>query len=116
MSLRVERKLDIGLLTGYLDLDVRELMNPNTTFLFQSAREVLNENAINLLARQVGLLGSCTSIIARMIALTSLLRQRSYSILGMTALLPMLEKAITNLPWWRLTRRRKSWPCYHSYD
>jgi hypothetical protein len=91
----VEHQFDIGLLEGYLELDTREMNNQHVLNRFQYAREILNQRAISLFTRQISLIGDCTSILARLYALSSIISQKSYSILGLTVVLPFVQRSIT---------------------
>jgi len=87
--------LDIGLLSGFLELDEAEMSDNDIMSQFGMARRLMEQGAISLFTRQLALLGDTTSILARMVALSSLISRKSYSILALTALLPLAERVIS---------------------
>lgn len=95
LNARLEHQFDIGLLDGFLELDTTEMNDNNIQSRFRFARETLNQQAINLFTRQLSLVGDCTSIVARMFALSSVISQKSYSILALTVLLPFVQRSIS---------------------
>jgi hypothetical protein len=95
---QLERELDVGLLNGYLELDVTEMKDQNIAFHFSAARKVFEEYPLFLFTKHLGIFREITSIVAQIATLASLTSRKSWPILVLTALSPLFDKLIRLIP------------------
>jgi hypothetical protein len=93
LNTRLHQQLELGLLEGFLELDISEMEDFNTTLCFSEARRLIEQEGICIFTKQLNLIGQCTSIVACMLTLASLVTRKSWPILAFTASLPLFDKA-----------------------
>ena len=92
--------MEIGLLSGFLELDIPEMKDRDIRICFRDARRFLNEDeGICMFTKQLGVFRECTSIVARIAALASLTSRNSWPILSLTAALPVFNYLVEMIPW-----------------
>jgi hypothetical protein len=101
LNARLQQKLEVGLLSGFLELDTTEINDRYIRMYYRNARKVIEDEAITMFTKQLGLFRECTSIVARIAALASLTSRNSWPILSLTAALPLLDQIFRMLPWMR---------------
>jgi hypothetical protein len=101
LNSRLQQKLEVGLLSGFLELDTTEINDHYIRMYYRNARKVIEDEAITMFTKQLGLFRECTSIVARIAALVSLTSRNSWPILSLTAALPLLDQIFRMLPWMR---------------
>lgn len=100
LNARLEQTMEVGLLRGYLELDITEMKDKNIRICFRDARSLLNEDeGICMFTKQLGVFRECTSIIARIAALATLTSRNSWPILSLTASLPIFDYLLDIIPW-----------------
>ena len=99
LNARLQQKLQVGLLTGYLELDSSEMKDDDIRIYFQDARKLVEEQAITMFTKQLYLFREYTSIVARIVALASLTSRNSWTILTLTAMIPLLDHVLSMVPW-----------------
>ena len=105
---RFEETLRIGLLKGYLELDVTEMSDENIAVRFDAARQIVERDAISLFNRQLDIFQQSTSIIANISALATLTTRNSWLVLIIASGLPFLDRLLQILFIWKNTYRRNS--------
>ena len=108
LNARLQQKLEVGLLTGYLELDSSEMKDNNIRLYFQDARKLVEGQAITIFTKQLQFFREYTSIIARIAALASLTSRNSWTILSLTATVPLLDHVLAMIPWRSKFPNRKS--------
>ena len=92
--------MEIGLLSGFLELDIPEMKDRDIRTCFRDARRFLNEDeGICMFTKQLGVFRECTSIVARIAALALLTSRNSWPILSLTAALPLFNYLVDMIPW-----------------
>ena len=92
--------MEIGLLSGFLELDIPEMKDKAIRTCFRDARRFLNDDeGICMFTKQLGVFRECTSIVARIAALASLTSRNSWPILSLTAALPVFNYLVDMIPW-----------------
>lgn len=107
LNARLQQKLEVGLLTGYLELDPSEMRDNDVRIYFQDARKLVEGQAITMFTKQLHLFREYTSIVARIAALASLTSRNSWKILSLTAVIPILDHVLAMIPWTRKFPDRK---------
>jgi hypothetical protein len=96
LNKQLKRKLEIGILKGHLALELDEMKNKYIRLYFKKADKIA-ENGLSIFSRQLGMVRDITSIIARAAMLKSLNSRKSWPILVITALLPLLDLLMNKL-------------------
>lgn len=99
MNARLQQKLEIGILTGFLELDITEMKDKDIRLYYRDARRLVEDEALRMFTKQLGLFRECTSIVARIAALASLTSRNSWPILSLTATIPLLDNLLGMIPW-----------------
>jgi hypothetical protein len=95
---KLEHELDVGLLNGYLELDVTEMKDKSIAFHFSVARRVFEESPLYLFTKHLGIFREMTSIFAQIATLASLTSRKSWPILVLTAFSPLFDKLVRLIP------------------
>jgi hypothetical protein len=101
MNALLQHKMEVGIFSGYLELDISEMKDDDLTLCFNEARRVIKEDGIQLFTQQLGVFRECTSIVARIATLASLTSRNSWPILSLTAALPLFDQLLGMIPWYR---------------
>lgn len=94
LGLELGHTLGVGLLNRYLELDVNEMKDANVSYRFEAARRLLEENPIYVFTRQLGILREFTSAIVQITSLASLTSRKSWPILVVTSMTPLVDRII----------------------
>lgn len=96
---KLQHDLDVGLLNGYLELDIKEMNDKRIAFHFSVARKVLDESPLYIFTKHLVIFREITSILAQVTTLASLTSRKSWPILVLTAISPLFDKLIRLIPW-----------------
>lgn len=99
MNARLQRELETGVLSGYLELDIPEMKDKDINVRFNEARRLIQEDGIRIFTKQLGIFRECTSIVARIATLASLTSRNSWPILSLTAAIPLFDQLLGMIPW-----------------
>lgn len=99
MNARLQRELETGILSGYLELDIPEMKDQDINVRFNEARRLVEEDGIRIFTQQLGIFRECTSIVARIATLASLTSRNSWPILSLTAAIPFFDQLLGMIPW-----------------
>ena len=101
MNARLRAQLEVGLVRGYLELDIKELDDKNIAVYFQDARKLVREDGISFFTKQLQIMREFTSITSRIYTLATLTSRNSWPILSLTATIPILDYVLSMIPWER---------------
>ena len=110
LNARLKQTLETGLLEGFLELDISEIGNTDISVYFRDARRLVHEEALAIFTKQVSIIREATSVIARLLALSSMTSRNSWPILSLTASIPLLDYALGLIPWKRKYGRNGIYP------
>lgn len=96
MKKQLARNLQARVLNGYLNLELDEMKDTYTGLFFNRASYVAKDS-LSIFERQLGIFRDITSILTRIAALKNLASRKSWPILFLTALLPMLDTLLDKL-------------------
>jgi hypothetical protein len=96
MKKQLARNLQARVLKGYLNLELDEMKDTYIGLFFNRASYVAKDS-LSIFERQLGIFRDITSILTRIAALKSLASRKSWPILFLTALLPMLDTLLDKL-------------------
>jgi hypothetical protein len=96
MKKQLARNLQARVLKGYLNLEIDEMKDTYIGLFFTRASYVAKDS-LSIFERQLGIFRDLTSILTRIAALKNLASRKSWPILFMTALLPMLDTLLDKL-------------------
>jgi len=113
LNARLKQTLETGLLEGFLELDISEIEDSDIAIYFRDARRLVHDEGLAILTKQVNILREATSVIARLLALSSLTTRNSWPILSLTASIPLLDYVLGLIPWKRRYRRDGTYPSNH---
>jgi hypothetical protein len=99
LNTQLRHELDVGILKGFLELDITEMQDEDLKLCFNEARRVVKDDGIRMFTKQLGIFRECTSILARIATLGSLTNRKSWPILALTAFLPLLDHLLSMIPW-----------------
>lgn len=97
LNTRLRQQLDLGLLEGFLELDISEMEDLNTHLCFEEARRVIEQEGINIFTKQLNLIGQSTSVVACIVTLASIVTRKSWPILALMASFPLFDKVTAML-------------------
>ena len=107
LNARLRQELEVGLLRGFLELHITEMKDEDIRLYFNEARRVVKDDGIYLITKQLAIFREFTSIAARLATLASLTDRKSWPILALTAVLPLLDKLLAMVPWPGKDRRSR---------
>lgn len=90
LNAQLKRKLEINVLKGSLNLEIDEMKDEYINLYFNKANKIAGAG-LSIFSRQLGIFRDITSIVARMATLKALASRRSWPILFLTGLLPLLD-------------------------
>ena len=105
LNARLRQQLEVGILRGFLELHITEMKDEDIRLYFNEARRVVKDDGIYLITKQLAIFREFTSIAARLATLASLTDRKSWPILALTAVLPVLNKLLAMVPWQGKDRR-----------
>ena len=113
MKKQLQRNLQASVLRGYLNLEIEEMKDTYTNLFFTRANYVAKDG-LSIFERQLGIFRDLTSILTRIAALKNLASRKSWPILFLTALLPMLDCILDRLfPRLKRLERKNPRPTIH---
>jgi hypothetical protein len=92
LNSKLQGELQIGLLKGFLELDISEMADPNISMCFENARRLIDEQGVTMFTQQLIIIVQLTSIAACSATLASLVNRKSWPILALMASMPLLNK------------------------
>lgn len=92
LNSRLQGDLQIGLLRGFLELDISEMTDPNIEMRFHDAQRLMDEQGVTMFTKQLAIIGSLTSIAACSATLATLVNRKSWPVLALMASMPLLNK------------------------
>lgn len=100
LNARLLQTLDIGLIEGYLELDISELdSDSDFSIYFRDARRLVKEEGLSVFTKQINIIREATSVLSRFATLSSMTTGNSWPILSLTASLPILDYLLGMIPW-----------------
>jgi len=100
LNARLLQTLDIGLIEGYLELDISELdSDSDFSIYFRDARRLVKEEGLSVFTKQINIIREATSVLSRFATLSSMTAGNSWPILSLTASLPILDYLLGMIPW-----------------
>ena len=104
MNARLEHTLQVGMLKTFLDLNVSEMKDPLLRIKFKEARGLVETNrflnrnglspAVEVFTKYLDVFRQCTSFVASVATLVSLTSKSSWPVIGMTAMLPIINHLV----------------------
>lgn len=101
MSAHLRAQLEVGLVRGYLELDIKELDDKDIDVSFHDARRLVREEALTMFTKQLQIIRESTSIVTRIYTLATLTSRNSWPILSVTAMIPVIDQLLAMIPWTR---------------
>jgi ABC-type multidrug transport system fused ATPase/permease subunit len=94
LNVRLTHELDVGLLNGFLELDVSEMQDDNMSTYFETARSVVDNDPISIFTKHLTVFTDFTSILAQIATLATLTSRKSWPILALAGVTPLLDRVI----------------------
>jgi len=90
LNTQLKGKLQSSILKGYLNLEIEEMKDEYISLYFNKANKIATDG-LSIFQRQLGIFRDIMSIMARLATLKNLASRKSWPILFMTGLLPLLD-------------------------